>query len=70
MEVAHAHKIPLVVDNTFGMGGMRTRSHLGGVMPDGRNCQVTYFVPSSMARILSCIARPNGSVVMVLPSLA
>ena len=22
MQVAHKHKIPLIVDNTFGMGGM------------------------------------------------
>jgi O-acetylhomoserine/O-acetylserine sulfhydrylase-like pyridoxal-dependent enzyme len=29
MQVAHAHKVPLIVDNTFGMGGTRTRSRHG-----------------------------------------
>ena len=24
MKVAHEHKIPLIVDNTFGMGGMHS----------------------------------------------
>lgn len=33
MQVAHAHKVPLIVDNTFGMGGMRTRSRLGWTHP-------------------------------------
>jgi O-acetylhomoserine/O-acetylserine sulfhydrylase-like pyridoxal-dependent enzyme len=37
MQVAHAHKVPLIVDNTFGMGGMRIRSRLGSL--DECNCQ-------------------------------
>jgi O-acetylhomoserine/O-acetylserine sulfhydrylase-like pyridoxal-dependent enzyme len=28
MKVAHEHKVPLIVDNTFGMGGMHTYSRL------------------------------------------
>ena len=38
MQVAHERKVPLIVDNTFGMGGMRTRFRLGGVTPDGYKC--------------------------------
>jgi O-acetylhomoserine/O-acetylserine sulfhydrylase-like pyridoxal-dependent enzyme len=38
MQVAHAHKVPLIVDNTFGMGGMRTRFSVGPT-PDECNCQ-------------------------------
>jgi len=32
MQVAHEHKVPLIVDNTFGMGGMYNYNYspLGG----------------------------------------
>jgi O-acetylhomoserine/O-acetylserine sulfhydrylase-like pyridoxal-dependent enzyme len=31
MQVAHEHKVPLIVDNTFGMGGMRAQAVLVSV---------------------------------------
>ena len=35
MQVAHEHKVPLIVDNTFGMGGMPfLHSHHGESGPD------------------------------------
>ena len=36
MQVAHEHKIPLIVDNTFGMGGMHIRHWLGEIISDRR----------------------------------
>lgn len=41
MQVAHEHKVPLIVDNTFGMGGMRAsdRPRLDGITSDGCICQ-------------------------------
>jgi O-acetylhomoserine/O-acetylserine sulfhydrylase-like pyridoxal-dependent enzyme len=38
MQVAHAHKVPLIVDNTFGMGGMRILPGLEPT-PDEFYCQ-------------------------------
>jgi O-acetylhomoserine/O-acetylserine sulfhydrylase len=41
IKVAHEHNVPLIVDNTFGMGGRHPRCHLRSISTHERGCQGT-----------------------------